>query len=92
MRMNFSGRKNDAYTGKLLVANRNANLKTLADLKGKHLATQVGTSMYTGPLSSHHNDDSSMVRLRRHSTYLPTSSTEYFFKRGPTMAAALPEH
>ncbi len=35
------------YTGKLLVASRNANLKTLADLKGKHLATQVGTGMYT---------------------------------------------
>ena len=41
MRMNFSGRKNDAYTGKLLVANRNANLKALTDLKRKHLATQV---------------------------------------------------
>jgi NitT/TauT family transport system substrate-binding protein len=35
------------YTGKLLVANRNAGMKTLADLKGKHLATQVGTGMYT---------------------------------------------
>ncbi len=35
------------YTGKLLVANRNANMKTFADLKGKHLATQVGTGMYT---------------------------------------------
>jgi aliphatic sulfonates family ABC transporter substrate-binding protein len=35
------------YTGKLLVANRDANLKTLADLKGKHIATQVGTGMYT---------------------------------------------
>jgi len=35
------------YTGKLLVANRNANMKSLADLKGKHLATQVGTGMYT---------------------------------------------
>ena len=58
--MNFSGRKNGAYTGKLLVAHRNANLKTLADLKGKRLATEVGTGMYTGPLSSHHggNDDS----------------------------------
>jgi aliphatic sulfonates family ABC transporter substrate-binding protein len=35
------------YTGKLLVANRDAGMKTLADLKGKHLATQVGTGMYT---------------------------------------------
>jgi NitT/TauT family transport system substrate-binding protein len=35
------------YTGKLLVANRNDGMKTLADLKGKHLATQVGTGMYT---------------------------------------------
>ncbi len=35
------------YTGKLLVANKNASMKTLADLKGKHLATQVGTGMYT---------------------------------------------
>ena len=35
------------YTGKLLVANKNAGLKTLADLKGKHLATQVGTGMHT---------------------------------------------
>jgi NitT/TauT family transport system substrate-binding protein len=35
------------YTGKLLVANRNAGMKKLADLKGKHLATQVGTGMYT---------------------------------------------
>jgi ABC-type nitrate/sulfonate/bicarbonate transport system substrate-binding protein len=35
------------YTGKLLVANRNAGMKTLADLKGKHMATQVGTGMYT---------------------------------------------
>ena len=35
------------YTGKLLVANRNAGMKTFADLKGKHLATQVGTGMYT---------------------------------------------
>jgi len=35
------------YTGKLLVANRDADVKTLTDLKGKHLATQVGTGMYT---------------------------------------------
>jgi ABC-type nitrate/sulfonate/bicarbonate transport system substrate-binding protein len=35
------------YTGKLLVANRNAAMTSLADLKGKHLATQVGTGMYT---------------------------------------------
>jgi aliphatic sulfonates family ABC transporter substrate-binding protein len=35
------------YTGKLLVANRNAGMKTFADLKGKRLATQVGTGMYT---------------------------------------------
>ncbi len=35
------------YTGKLLVANKNAGMKTLSDLKGKHLATQVGTGMYT---------------------------------------------
>jgi len=35
------------YTGKLLVADRNAGMKTLTDLKGKHLATQVGTGMYT---------------------------------------------
>ncbi|HEU5018166.1 MAG TPA: ABC transporter substrate-binding protein [Pseudolabrys sp.] len=35
------------YTGKLLVASRDAKMKTFADLKGKHLATQVGTGMYT---------------------------------------------
>ena len=35
------------FYGKLLAANRNANLKTLADFKGKHIGTQVGTGMYT---------------------------------------------
>jgi hypothetical protein len=60
MRMNFLCRKINSSTGKLLVANRNANLKMLADLEGKHLATQVGTGMYTGPISSRHrgSDDS----------------------------------
>jgi NitT/TauT family transport system substrate-binding protein len=35
------------YTGKLLVSNKNAGMKKLTDLKGKHLATQVGTGMHT---------------------------------------------
>jgi len=62
--MNFSGRENDAYTGKLRVADRNANLKKLADLKSNHLTTQVATGMYTGQLSSHHaeNDSSRSTR------------------------------
>lgn len=34
------------YYGKLIAANRNANLKTLADFKGKRIGTQVGTGMH----------------------------------------------
>lgn len=35
------------YTGKLLVSNANAGMKSITDLKGKRLATQVGTGMHT---------------------------------------------
>ena len=35
------------FYGKLVAAPKNANLKTLADFKGKHIGTQVGTGMYT---------------------------------------------
>lgn len=35
------------FYGKLVAAPKNANLKTLADFKGKKIGTQVGTGMYT---------------------------------------------
>lgn len=35
------------FTGKVVAAPRNANLKTLADFKGKHLGVQVGTGVHT---------------------------------------------
>ena len=35
------------YYGKLVAVPKNANLKTLADFKGKKIGTQVGTGMYT---------------------------------------------
>ncbi len=34
------------YYGKLIAANRNANLKKLEDFKGKRIGTQVGTGMH----------------------------------------------
>jgi sulfonate transport system substrate-binding protein len=35
------------FYGKLVASNANANLKTLADFKGKRIGTQQGTGMYT---------------------------------------------
>lgn len=35
------------FYGKLVASNANANLKTLADFKGKHIGTQMGTGMFT---------------------------------------------
>jgi ABC-type nitrate/sulfonate/bicarbonate transport system substrate-binding protein len=35
------------FYGKLVANNANANLKTLADFKGKHIGTQMGTGMFT---------------------------------------------
>lgn len=35
------------YLGKLIAANRSANLKSLADFKGKRIGIQVGTGAYT---------------------------------------------
>lgn len=35
------------YYGKLVANNKNANLKTLADFKGKSIGTQVGSGMHT---------------------------------------------
>jgi NitT/TauT family transport system substrate-binding protein len=35
------------FYGKLVASNKNANLKTLADFKGKHIGTQMGTGMFT---------------------------------------------
>lgn len=35
------------FYGKLVASNPNANLKTLADFKGKRIGTQMGTGMYT---------------------------------------------
>jgi ABC-type nitrate/sulfonate/bicarbonate transport system substrate-binding protein len=35
------------FYGKLVASNNNANLKTLADFKGKHIGTQMGTGMFT---------------------------------------------
>ena len=35
------------FYGKLVASNPNANLKTLADFKGKHIGTQMGTGMFT---------------------------------------------
>jgi ABC-type nitrate/sulfonate/bicarbonate transport system substrate-binding protein len=34
------------FFGRLIAANKNANLKTLEDFKGKHVGTQVGTGMH----------------------------------------------
>lgn len=35
------------FYGKLVASNANANLKTLADFKGKRIGAQMGTGMYT---------------------------------------------
>jgi aliphatic sulfonates family ABC transporter substrate-binding protein len=35
------------FYGKLVASNANAHLKTLADFKGKHIGTQMGTGMFT---------------------------------------------
>ncbi|HVZ53435.1 MAG TPA: ABC transporter substrate-binding protein [Pseudolabrys sp.] len=35
------------FYGKLVASNANANLKTLADFKGKRIGTQMGTGMFT---------------------------------------------
>jgi ABC-type nitrate/sulfonate/bicarbonate transport system substrate-binding protein len=35
------------FYGKLVASNANANLKSLADFKGKHIGTQMGTGMFT---------------------------------------------
>lgn len=35
------------FYGKLVASTANANLKTLADFKGKHIGTQMGTGMFT---------------------------------------------
>ena len=35
------------FMGKLVAAPKNANLKSLADFKGKHIGIQVGTGMFT---------------------------------------------
>ncbi len=35
------------FYGKLVANNSNANLKTFADFKGKHIGTQMGTGMFT---------------------------------------------
>ncbi len=35
------------FYGKLIASNKNANLKTLADFKGKRIGSQMGTGMFT---------------------------------------------
>jgi ABC-type nitrate/sulfonate/bicarbonate transport system substrate-binding protein len=35
------------FYGKLVASNKNANLKTFADFKGKHIGAQMGTGMFT---------------------------------------------
>ena len=35
------------FYGKMVASNKNANLKTLADFKGKRIGSQMGTGMFT---------------------------------------------